>query len=56
VKYDLLAVPVVSEDGELLGIITVDDVLTALVSDRMSRKYINKFSYLAIMRALKGGR
>ena len=26
-KYDLLAVPVIDDDGRLLGIVTVDDVM-----------------------------
>jgi magnesium transporter len=29
-KYDLLALPVVDEQGKLLGIITVDDVVDVL--------------------------
>lgn len=29
-KYDFLAIPVVNDDGELLGIITVDDVLDVI--------------------------
>ena len=32
-KYDLLAVPVVDEGGHLLGIVTVDDVIDALVKE-----------------------
>lgn len=31
-KYNLLAVPVVEEDGRLLGIVTVDDVLTHMTA------------------------
>jgi magnesium transporter len=33
-KYDLLALPVVDEQGVLLGIITVDDVMETVVPDR----------------------
>jgi len=33
-KYNLLAVPVVDEQGAILGIVTVDDVLETLVPDR----------------------
>lgn len=33
-KYNLLAVPVVDDQNELLGIITIDDVLETLVPDR----------------------
>ncbi len=32
-KYDLLAVPVISEAGNLLGIVTVDDVIDAIVAE-----------------------
>ncbi|WP_343612047.1 magnesium transporter [Novosphingobium sp.] len=32
-RHDLLALPVVSEDGRPLGIVTVDDVLDALVAE-----------------------
>jgi len=32
-KYNLLAVPVVDEGGHLLGIVTVDDVIDAIVSE-----------------------
>ena len=31
-KYNLLAVPVTDEDGKLLGIVTVDDVLTHMTA------------------------
>jgi magnesium transporter len=33
-KYNLLAVPVVDEGGHLLGIVTVDDVIDAIVSEQ----------------------
>jgi magnesium transporter len=33
-KYDLLAAPVVDEGGHLLGIVTVDDVIDALVAEQ----------------------
>lgn len=36
--YDLLAVPVVSSDGELLGIVTVDDTLEELLPSSWRRK------------------
>jgi magnesium transporter len=32
-KYDLLAVPVVDEQGRILGIVTVDDVIDALIEE-----------------------
>ena len=33
-KYDLLAVPVVDDGGHLLGIVTVDDVIDAMVKEQ----------------------
>ena len=32
-KYDLLAVPVVADDGHVLGIVTVDDVIDAIIAE-----------------------
>jgi len=32
-KYDLLAIPVVDEGGRVLGIVTVDDIIDALVKE-----------------------
>jgi magnesium transporter len=32
-KYDLLAVPVVGENGHVLGIVTVDDVIDAIIAE-----------------------
>ena len=32
-KYNLLAVPVVTESGEVLGIVTVDDVIDAIIAE-----------------------
>lgn len=32
-KYDLLAIPVLDDDGRVLGIVTVDDVIDALVKE-----------------------
>jgi magnesium transporter len=32
-KYNLLAVPVVAEDGHLMGIVTVDDVIDAIIEE-----------------------
>jgi CBS domain-containing protein len=37
-KYDLLAVPVVDEPGKLLGIVTVDDAIDAIMPAEMAKK------------------
>jgi magnesium transporter len=37
-KYDLLAVPVVDTDGKMLGIVTVDDAIDAIMPDDMAKK------------------
>ncbi|MGD1067403.1 MAG: CBS domain-containing protein, partial [Vulcanimicrobiaceae bacterium] len=37
-RYDLLAVPVVSSDGKMLGIVTVDDAIDAIIPERLKRK------------------
>jgi magnesium transporter len=42
-KYGLLAIPVVSEDNSMLGIITVDDVLEILVPDRGALETFSNF-------------
>ncbi len=36
-RYDLLAVPVVDEAGKMLGIVTVDDAIDAIVPERLVR-------------------
>jgi len=33
-KHNLLALPVVSEDGHMLGIVTVDDVIDTMIADQ----------------------
>ena len=33
-KYDLVAVPVVDEDGRIIGVVTVDDVIDAMVEEQ----------------------
>jgi magnesium transporter len=40
-KYDLLAVPVIDEQGKILGIVTVDDVIDAIVAE--STEDVQKF-------------
>lgn len=42
-KYSLLAVPVVDDQGVMLGIITVDDVLDTLVPDRSGLETFSNF-------------
>ncbi|MBV8197729.1 MAG: magnesium transporter [Candidatus Eremiobacteraeota bacterium] len=37
-KYDLLAVPVVDEDGKMLGIVTVDDAIDAIMPEEIAKK------------------
>lgn len=42
-KYNLLALPVVSGEGELLGIITVDDVLSLLLPMIWKKRAVKRF-------------
>jgi flagellar motility protein MotE (MotC chaperone)/sporulation protein YlmC with PRC-barrel domain len=42
-KYNLLALPVVSGEGELLGIVTVDDVLNAILPMIWKKRAVRKF-------------
>lgn len=42
-KYNLLALPVVSGEGELLGIITVDDVLNLILPMIWKKRAVKKF-------------
>ncbi|MFH1595197.1 MAG: CBS domain-containing protein [Pseudomonadota bacterium] len=42
-KYNLLAIPVADEDNQMLGIITVDDVLEMLVPDRAGLETFTSF-------------
>jgi CBS domain-containing protein len=37
-KYDLLAVPVVDDDGKMLGIVTVDDAIDAILPEDVIKK------------------
>jgi len=37
-KYDMLAVPVVNEAGTMLGIVTVDDAIDAIMPDDLAKK------------------
>jgi magnesium transporter len=40
-KYDLLAIPVIDEEGRVLGIVTVDDIIDAIVQE--STEDVQKF-------------
>ena len=42
-KYNLLAVPVVSNEGEMLGIVTVDDVLNLILPMIWKKRAVKKF-------------
>jgi Mg/Co/Ni transporter MgtE len=42
-KYSLLAIPVVNQEEQMLGIITVDDVLEILIPDRSSLETFSNF-------------
>ncbi|MBV8491147.1 MAG: magnesium transporter [Candidatus Eremiobacteraeota bacterium] len=37
-KYDLLAVPVVDEAGKMLGVVTVDDAIDAIMPEELAKK------------------
>jgi CBS domain-containing protein len=37
-RYDLLACPVLDDEGKLLGIVTVDDAIDAILPERLKRK------------------
>jgi Mg/Co/Ni transporter MgtE len=37
-KYDFLSVPVVDQDGKMLGIITFDDALESIIPDDLKQR------------------
>jgi magnesium transporter len=37
-RYDLLACPVLGADGTMLGLVTVDDAIDAILPERLKRK------------------
>ncbi|HEX3031809.1 MAG TPA: CBS domain-containing protein, partial [Bacillota bacterium] len=51
-KYNLLALPVVDENGQMLGIITIDDVLETVLPDRSN---LETFPHFMPFRGLKRG-
>jgi len=54
VKYDLLALPVVDEKQHLLGMVTLDDVLSSLVQNPRNRRYLPRRSPLSSFRNRTG--
>jgi magnesium transporter len=46
-KYDLLAVPVVDDSGRILGIVTVDDIIDAMIEE--STEDVQKFGGMAAL-------
>lgn len=59
-KYDFLAIPVVGDDGELLGIITVDDVLDVIeeeaTEDYLRLANVHQERYLELGDLQRAGR
>ena len=43
-RYDLLACPVLAEDGKMLGIVTVDDAIDAIIPERL-KKQLPRFTH-----------
>jgi magnesium transporter len=37
-RYDLLACPVLDDDGKMLGIVTVDDAIDAVIPERLKKQ------------------
>jgi Mg/Co/Ni transporter MgtE len=37
-RYDLLACPVTEESGKMLGIVTVDDAIDAIIPERLKKQ------------------
>jgi magnesium transporter len=37
-RYDLLACPVLDDDGKMLGIVTVDDAIDAIIPERLKKQ------------------
>jgi magnesium transporter len=37
-RYDLLACPVLDDDGKMQGIVTVDDAIDAIIPEKLKRK------------------
>jgi magnesium transporter len=37
-RYDILACPVLDDEGRMLGIVTVDDAIDAIIPDRLKKK------------------
>jgi CBS domain-containing protein len=43
-RYDLMACPVVDDDGKMLGIVTVDDAIDAIIPERL-KKQLPRFTH-----------
>jgi Mg/Co/Ni transporter MgtE len=43
-RYNLLAIPVVDDEGHLLGIVTVDDAIDALLPTRWKKRLPKVFA------------
>ena len=37
-RYDLMACPVLDDDGKMLGIVTVDDAIDAIIPERLKKQ------------------
>ena len=37
-RYDLLACPVLDDDGKMLGIVTVDDAIDAIIPEKLKQQ------------------
>ena len=57
-RYDLLAVPVVDDHGKMLGIVTVDDAIDAIMPDDVAKKLprftARRHSHVATRRCERG--
>lgn len=54
VKYNLLALPVINKEGQMLGIITVDDLLRTVMTDRSGFKTFSQYVLTARRGELDG--
>ena len=52
-RYDMLACPVLDDEGKMLGIVTVDDAIDAILPEKLKRK-LPRFTHHARARAAAG--